>query len=60
MIEYKQDTSTSWRPIPATLQASQATFFLYSIRIGGVIYTKNTAEFRDAFEKEEFWSKLRD
>ena len=59
MIEYKLIGTKIWLPLKKTVAIGRLTFSNYQIRIGGEIFHHNTAEFREAWKKEEFWKKLK-
>jgi len=63
MIEYCH-TGNTWNDVTDQLltgiNVSNLTFDLYKLRIDGIVYGENTEEFRIAYNKAIFWSKLSD
>ena len=62
MIEYCHE-SEYWLDVTSELigvKVSNLTFVPYKLRINGVVYDANTDEFKIAYDKAIFWSKLSD
>jgi len=61
MIKYKMTDSPNpvWKVIKESVQPTDLWFSGYEIKIGDRIFTENNKEFKEAFEAERFWDKLK-
>lgn len=65
MIEIRMVPSDDWGGVetswwPATPQdiIKNINFKIYEVRIDGVVYTEETEEFKEAFNKAKLWMQL--
>ena len=66
MFEYKYNRTTQWIPVRDVvvrnmkeLENFSLSFKDYAVRIGGIVFTSNTKEFKNAVKKEVLWAKIK-